>query len=90
MNLSPTDEYRDKGYLIVRYAVSDDELKVWIPDADMVKNGITQGKIKGQPGRALGPPTVSDSPEKIVALLEASGGDDLFKFLVKFERVKSK
>jgi hypothetical protein len=90
MNLNPTDEDRGKGYLIVRYTVSGDELKVWILDDDKVKSAITQGKIKGQPGRALGSTTVSDSAEKIAALLEASGGDDLFKLFVKFKRVKRK
>jgi hypothetical protein len=90
MNLSPTDEYKGKGYLIVRYTVSGDELKVWILDDAKVKSAITHGKIKGQPGRVLGPTTVSDSTEKIVALIEASGGNDLFVPFVRFERIKQK
>jgi len=58
MNLSPTDEYKGKGFLIVKYAVSGDELTLWILDDDKVKNAITQGRIKGQPGRRFGPITV--------------------------------
>src|SRR5262249_10821454 len=40
MQLNPTDEDRDKGYLIVRYMVSGDELTLWILDDDKVKSAI--------------------------------------------------
>ena len=48
MVLNPTDEDRDKGFLIARYAINDGELTVWLLNSDKVANLIKQKKSRGK------------------------------------------
>ena len=90
MNLNPADKDKDKGYLIVRYAVDGNQLTVWILDTDKIKTAIKSGKLKGTPGQSFGTTTVSDTPANIEAFLGSPDNGDLFQDAWRFEKVESK
>lgn len=90
MNLNPADEDRDKGYLIVRYAIEGNQLTVWILDPDKVKAAIAQGKLKGTSAPGFGTTTVSDTSKNIAAYLESDADGELFQHAWRFEKVESK
>lgn len=59
------------GYWIVKYEVSDDELKLYAADNKVIKKAIADGAIKGQRNK------VSDTTDNVVRYL-ASAGDVAF------------
>ena len=90
LKLTDEDSTKRKGYMLVRYTIVGDSLKVWLLDDKRVREAIRDGKLKGE----FGPETysgasVTDSPEKILGYIR-TGGDDAFKFLNEFRKVADK
>lgn len=84
--LNPTDENRDKGFLIARYEITGQELVTWIPKEEKFKNLIQQKRIVGE-ARSMSA-LVSDSPENLTKLFESKDIDDAFGPFGNFRRVK--
>lgn len=84
--LNPTNEDRDKGFLIARYEITGEELATWIPNEERFKTLIQQKRISGEV-RSMGA-MVSDSPENLAKLFESKDVEDAFEVFGKFRRVK--
>ena len=84
--LNPTNEDRDKGFLIARYEITGEELATWIPNEEKFKSLIEQKKIIGE-SRSIGA-LVSDSPENLAKLFEAKDIEDAFEVFGKFRRIR--
>jgi hypothetical protein len=88
MTLNPTDaEDRDKGFLIVRYEISGDELSVWIPNSDKVAALIKQKRISGEGGQYGA--TVTASADGVSRFLQSKDGQETFEVFGKFRKVKT-
>jgi hypothetical protein len=86
MGLNPTDADRDKGFLIVRYEISGDELTVWLLNSDKVTNLIKQKTISGEGGQTGA--TVTESADSVSRFLQSSEGQDAFEVFGKFRRAR--
>jgi len=86
MILNPTNEDRDKGFMIARYEISGDKLDVWTPSGDKFKALIKQKRITGEAASTAA--MVTDSPENVARLLQSKEGADAFEYFGKFSRVK--
>jgi len=84
--LNPTNEDRDKGFLIARYEITGEELATWIPNEEKFKTLIQQKRIIGE-SRSIGA-MVSDSPENLAKLFESKDIEDAFEVFGKFRRVR--
>jgi hypothetical protein len=87
MALSPTDEDRDKYFLIVRYEISGDELSVWTPNSDKVADLITRKRISGEAG-SYGA-AVTESTDGVSRFLQSKDGQGTFEVLGKFRKSKT-
>ena len=83
--LNPTNEDRDKGFLIARYEITGEELATWIPNEEKFKTLIQQKRIIGE-SRSMGA-LVSDSPENVAKLFESKDIEDAFEPFGTFRRV---
>ncbi len=84
--LNPTNEDRDKGFLIARYEITGEELATWIPNEEKFKTLIQQKRIIGE-SRSMST-MVSDSPENLAKLFESKDVEDAFEVFGKFRRVR--
>jgi hypothetical protein len=84
--LNPTNEDKDKGFLIARYEITGDDLVVWLPNAEKFKALIKQKRIIGE-SESMGA-VVTDSPNNITKLLASKDGDDAFEIFGKFRRIR--
>lgn len=82
--LNPTNEDRDKGFLIARYEITGDELATWLPNEEKFKTLIQQKRITGE-SRSMGA-LVSDSPENLAKLFESKDSENAFEVFAKFRR----
>ena len=91
ISLNPTNEDRDKGYLLARYEMKDDKMSVWMLDSDKVKTAIAQKKLKGKVGQGPAPTiTITDTSNNVRAFLESPESNELFEYFGTFERIKDK
>jgi hypothetical protein len=84
MVLNPTDEDRDKGFLIAKYAINDGELTVWLLNSEKVANLIKQKKLTGEVGQGGG--TVTDSADNVSRFLQSRDAEEAFEALGKFRK----
>jgi hypothetical protein len=84
--LNPTNEDRDKAFLIARYEIKGDELVIWIPNAEKFKALIKQKRIIGE-SESMGA-VVTDSPNNIAQLLASKDSQDAFEIFGKFRRLR--
>jgi len=84
--LNPADEDRDKGFLIAKYEIRQDELTVWIQNSEKVKALINQKIIKGEV-RAPGA-VVTESSENVTKFLQSSVAEKTFELFGKFKKAK--
>ena len=90
MVLNDSDTTKRKGYLLAKYVITGDRMKIWLVDEKKVRQAVTDGKLKGEIGKeTYAGVTVTDTPEKILDYLKTTG-DDAFEFLVDFEKVADK
>lgn len=88
--LKDSDTTKRKGYLLAKYVVTGDRMKVWLVDEKKVRQAVRDGKLKGEIGKeTYAGVTVTDTPEKILDYLKTAG-DGAFEFLVDFEKVADK
>ena len=87
MALTPTDaEDRGRGFLIVRYEISGDELSVWIPNSEKVAALIKQKRLSGEGGQSSA--TVTENSENVSRFLQSKDGQEAFEVFGKFRKVK--
>jgi hypothetical protein len=86
MILNPTNEDRDKGFLLARYEIRSDELVIWLPNSERFKTLIQQKRILGT-AESMGA-VVTDSPDNLAKLLESKDSEDAFEIFGRFRRVK--
>jgi hypothetical protein len=84
--LNPTNEDRDKGFLIARYEITGEELVTWLPNEERFKALIQRKRIMGE-ARSMSV-LVSDSPDNLAKLFESKDIEDAFEPLGTFRRVK--
>lgn len=88
LSLKPRDEPASEGYLLARYLIEGDELKIWLLDSTLVDAAIAQGKLKSNKGSSSST-TLTDSRKKIVAFIVANeDSKELFEFLGAFKKSK--
>jgi len=85
MVLNPTNEDRDRGFLIARYEITGDELIIWLPNEEKFKTLIQQKRIIGE-AQSMGA-LVTDSPDNVARLLASTDINDAFETFGKFRRV---
>jgi len=86
MILNPTNEDRDKGFLLARYEITAGELVIWLPNSEKFKILIQQKRIRGTAESI--DPVVTDSPDNLAKLLESKESEDAFEIFGKFRRGK--
>lgn len=84
--LNPTNEDRDKGFLIARYEITGDELIIRLPNAEKFKSLIQQKRIVGE-AQSMGA-VVTDSPDNVAKLLASRDSENAFEIFGKFRRAK--
>lgn len=90
MTLSKAGEPKREGYLLAKYIITGDRMRVWLLDTQKAKQAIKEGKLKGEVGNeSYAGVTVTDTPERILSFIKASG-DGGFKFLADFEKAADK
>lgn len=85
--LNPTNEDRDKGFLIVRYEISGDELSVWMPNSARVGDLISQKKVAGQAAQSSA--TITESADGVSRFLQSKEGQETFEVFGKFRKKKT-
>jgi hypothetical protein len=86
MVLNPTNEDRDKGFLIARYEITGDELIIWLPNEEKFKTLIQQKRIIGE-AQSMDA-RVTDSADNIAKLLASTDIKDAFETFGKFRRIR--
>ena len=84
--LNPTNEDKDKGFLIARYEITGDDLVIWLPNEEKFKALITQKRIIGK-SESMGA-LVTDSPNNIAKLLASKDSEDAFEIFGRFRRIR--
>lgn len=88
--IKPTDPKELRGYLLARYSIAGDRLKVWLLRQEKFKQAVREGKLKGQVGpESYAGVTITDTPEKILEFIRTNR-DRVFETLAEFERVTDK
>lgn len=86
LSLKPRDEPASEGYLLARYTIEGDELKIWLLESTLVDAAIGQGKLKSNKGGSSST-MLMDSRKKILAFIVANeDAKDLFEFLGSFKK----
>jgi len=84
--LNPTNEDRDKGFLIARYEITGDELIIWLPNEEKFKTLIQEKRIIGE-AQSMDA-RVTDSADNIAKLLASTDIKDAFETFGKFRRIR--
>lgn len=86
MSLKPRAESMGSEYLLARYSIEVDELKIWLLDSTLIDAAVSRGKLKGvKSGSST--TTLTDSPKRIASFIAANeGSDQLFEFLGTFRK----
>jgi hypothetical protein len=88
--LRDSEMTKRKGYLLVKYAITGDRMKVWLLNEKKVRQAIWEGKLKGEIGKeTYSGVTVTDTQEKILDYIK-TGGDGAFESPLEFEKVADK
>lgn len=86
LSLKMRDEPASEGYLLARYTIAGDELRIWLLDSPLVDAAIAQGKLKSDKGNSSST-TLTNSRKKILAFIIANeDSKDLFEFLGAFKK----
>jgi len=80
------------GYVIVRYELrAGGKLSVWTMGSGVVRTAMESGALKARSsGGGLGGIVITDTPEKVIAFINAGKGDKLWEKFGTFERVKGR
>lgn len=86
MSLKPRAESIGSEYLLARYSIEGNELKIWLLDSTLIDAAVSQGKLKG--GKSGSSTTVLiDSQKDVAAFIAANqNSDELFEFLSTFKK----
>lgn len=76
-----------KGYLIVKYKLENDSLKLWLPIPAQFKAAIAAGGLHGQPGAAFDS-TIIVEPAKEALKFLCSSDDKMFEALGEVKRAE--
>jgi hypothetical protein len=86
MSLKPRDEEIGKGYLLARYSVEGNALKIWLLDSPLIDGAISRGQLESDKGGSS-TTTLTDSPKKLVRFIaEHENAPDLFEYLGTFRK----
>lgn len=86
MSLKMRDDPATDGYLLARYVIEGDELKIWLLDSTLIDAAISHGKLKSDKAGSSST-TLTDPRKKILAFIVAhEDSKDLFEFLGAFKR----
>lgn len=79
-----------KGYLFVKYTVSENALGICVIDSEAVEKPVKSGELKGELGKGQGAPsvTLTDEPEKMKAYVEKHD-KELFPEMQSFQRFQA-
>lgn len=85
-----TDPQHNEGYLLAKYFISGDRMKVWLLDDKKMRRAVESAKLKGEFGpESYSGVKVTDSAENVLRYIRA-GGNEPFKLLAEFRRVADK
>ena len=87
MSLRPREE-NIQEYLLARYAIEGDELKIWLLNSSFFDAAISQGHLKTNP-TTTSTKRLADSSEAIIDfLVKNQDSEELFRYLGVFRKKK--
>lgn len=76
-----------KGYMVIRYKLENDSLKLWLAIPTMFKAAIEAGELHGKAGEAFDSTIIVDPANEALKFL-CSSDDKMFEHLGEVKRVK--
>lgn len=81
------EKKKQQGYVVIRYKVENDSLKLWLTDPTMFKAAIREGKLSGKAGEAFDSTIIAESANEAKKFL-CSSDDKMFGYLGEVKRVR--
>lgn len=75
-----------EGYLVIRYKIENDRLRLWLAVPEMFKTAIKEGKLRGRAGEAFDSTIIVDTTSEALKFL-CSSDDKMFGYLGEVKRV---
>jgi hypothetical protein len=76
-----------KGYLVVRYKLENDSLKLWLAIPSMFKAAIASGELRGKAGEAFDSTIIAEPAGEALKFL-CSSDDKMFDYLGEVKRAR--
>ncbi|HYX72706.1 MAG TPA: hypothetical protein VE732_08045 [Nitrososphaera sp.] len=76
-----------KGYLVIRYKLENDSLKLWLAIPAMFRAAIEEGKLHGKAGEAFDSTFIVEPADEALKFL-CSSDDKMFGYLGEVKRVE--
>jgi hypothetical protein len=83
LNLTPAD--KDKGNLVARYEIQNNEMTIWLMNSDKIKEALKQNKLKGY-SESSGSVVITNDSENIKDFLKSPESDKTFEFFAKLKK----
>jgi hypothetical protein len=80
------EKKEQKGYLVIRYKIENDSLKLWLAIPAMFKAAIEEGKLRGKAGEAFDSTIIVNPTNEALKFL-CSSDDKMFDYLGEAKRV---
>ena len=74
-------------YMIARYSLEKDKLKIWMSNVAKFREAVVKGQLKGKSSANSFSVTVNSSSRHVVRVLNGPQSDDLFYFLGEYEKI---
>lgn len=81
------EKKEQKGYLVIRYKLENDSLKLWLAMPAMFKAAIEEGKLRGKTGEAFDSTMIVEPADGALKFL-CSSDDKMFGDLAEVKRVE--
>ena len=81
------EKREQKGYLVIRYKLENDSLKLWLAIPAMFKAAIEAGELHGKAGQPFDSTIIVEPPNEALKFL-CSADDKMFELLGEVKRVE--
>ena len=89
LNVKPLDDAQERGYSIMKYEVSADELTLWMTSYAAIRDDIRAGKLKGVAGKdPYGETRITAPGAELAAYLRPAKRERLFDKPLVFQRLR--
>jgi hypothetical protein len=80
------EKKEQKGYLIIRYKIENNSLKLWLAIPAMFKAAIKEGKLRGEAGDAFDSTIIVEPTDEALKFI-CSSDESMFGYLGEVKRV---